>query len=112
MLENLDKPETVTRFDNMEYMQVFRVCYFMCTQRSPHNFSEQLYERHGQYLRDYLRGRVLPGLRSQRDAQLLGELSKHWEAHQLQEKWLTKFFRYLVRGSAGDSGRRGGYCRR
>lgn len=35
-------------FSHVDFMATYRVCYFMCTQRPPYNFSEQLYERHGQ----------------------------------------------------------------
>jgi hypothetical protein len=35
------------RFSNDEYMEVYRVCYFMCIQKAPHNYSELLYEKHG-----------------------------------------------------------------
>ena len=46
-------------FDNKDYMEVYTICYNLCTQRAPHNFSEKLYEYHGstmtQYLGDHVR---------------------------------------------------------
>ena len=51
------------RFTNKEYMQVYHVCYHMCTQRSPSNWSEELYKRHGKLIKAYLGDRVLPKLK-------------------------------------------------
>lgn len=35
-------------FANRDYVNVYTTCYNMCTQRSPYNWSEQLYQRHGE----------------------------------------------------------------
>jgi hypothetical protein len=36
------------------YVATYTKCYDMCTQREPHSWSIQLYERHGSSLRHYL----------------------------------------------------------
>ena len=50
-------------FDPKEYVQTYTTCYNMCTQRSPYNWSEQLYQRHGETICDYLSKTVLPALK-------------------------------------------------
>ena len=35
-------------FSPKEYVQTYTTCYNMCTQKSPYNWSEQLYQRHGE----------------------------------------------------------------
>ena len=57
-----------------------------------------------QIMRAYLRDKVLPGLRGKRDAQLLEALGDAWENHQLMDKWMGKFFRYLVSLICQDNG--------
>lgn len=86
-----------TPFNNKEYAAIYHVCYHMCTQRSPYNWSEQLYTRHGETFREYLRSKVLPALRTKRDTFLLQELVARWENHKIMNKWMWRFFMYLVR---------------
>ena len=69
----------------------------MCTQRPPYNWSEKLYQRHGDTFREYLTRKVLPALRSKHDRFLLRELASRWERHDLMNKWMKRFFMYLVR---------------
>jgi hypothetical protein len=97
----------------------------MCAQRSPYNWSEQLHERHQlvecwtvlaglvvvlsrrwtfapclpfQTFREYLRDTVLPALKDRYDEFLLTELVKRWEHHKIMNKWMFRFFMYLVSG--------------
>lgn len=72
----------------------------MCTQRAPHNWSRELYQRHGETIESYLKNHVLPGLRDksgQGGTVLLTELQHRWSNHQIMNKWLQKFFTYLDR---------------
>lgn len=72
----------------------------MCTQRSPYNWSRELYQRHGETIESYLRSTVLPALRDkngQGGTILLTELQLRWSNHQIMNKWLKKFFVYLDR---------------
>lgn len=41
-------------------MNTYTTCYDMCTQRSPYNWSEQLYERHGETIKRVSKG--VPGI--------------------------------------------------
>ena len=74
----------------------YRKCYDMCTQRAPYNWSEALYERHGQCIEEYLQKTVLPAFDTAHDGLLLSELVKRWDNHKIMNDWLEKFFRYLV----------------
>lgn len=89
-----------TSFDATQYIHIYTTCYDMCTQRSPYNWSRDLYQRHGETIERYLRNKVLPAL-NDRSGQggtiLLKELKKRWTNHQIMNKWLKKFFTYLDR---------------
>lgn len=98
------------------------MCYNMCTQRSPHNWSEQLYVRHkevsvlypidditssvycngGQAITDYLESTVLVALEPRRDEALLKELARRWANHGIMNLWMKNFFQYLVRPCDSD----------
>jgi cullin 1 len=72
----------------------------MCTQRSPYNWSRELYQRHGETIERYLTTNVVPALRDktgQGGTVLLTELNHRWTNHQIMNKWLKKFFTYLDR---------------
>lgn len=72
----------------------------MCTQRSPYNWSRELYQRHGETIERYLTTNVLPALRDktgQGGTVLLTELRHRWKNHEIMNKWLKKFFTYLDR---------------
>mmetsp|Transcript_17376 Transcript_17376/g.31660 ORF Transcript_17376/g.31660 Transcript_17376/m.31660 type:complete len:748 (+) Transcript_17376:238-2481(+) len=84
-------------FSPKEYVQTYTTCYNMCTQKSPYNWSEQLYQRHGETISRYLSDTVLPSLRDQHDEFLLRELTRRWGNHQIMNKWMQKFFMYLDR---------------
>lgn len=74
----------------------------MCTQRSPFNWSRELYQRHGETIERYLKEHVVPALREVSsngagNSLLLAELKHRWLNHQIMNKWLKKFFTYLDR---------------
>uniref|UniRef100_H3HCN3 Cullin family profile domain-containing protein n=1 Tax=Phytophthora ramorum TaxID=164328 RepID=H3HCN3_PHYRM len=100
LLEILDKgfdQVKVSPFPPNAFMPIYTTCYNMCTQRSPYNFSEQLYDRHGQTFDAYLEHKVLPSLEQAHDEFFLQELVKRWTNHKLMMKWMTRFFMYLDR---------------
>jgi len=87
-------------FGPREYVNIYTTCYDMCTQRSPYNWSRDLYQRHGDTIERYLKSKVLPALRDktgQGGTILLTELNHRWCNHQIMNKWLKKFFTYLDR---------------
>ena len=72
----------------------------MCTQKSPYNWSDKLYSRHGETLSAYLKNKVLPALNSGAGSldseQLLEEFVKRGSNHGVMNTWYRKFFMYLV----------------
>ncbi|RHY77671.1 hypothetical protein DYB38_000920 [Aphanomyces astaci] len=100
LLEILNKgfdKVTTCPFPPSQYMPIYTVCYDMCTQRTPYNWSAQLYPRHGETFEVYLQQNVLPALQNQHDEFLLNELHHRWQNHKLMNKWMAKFFMYLDR---------------
>ncbi|CAB9524032.1 Cullin-3 [Seminavis robusta] len=94
------KTGTSNMFGPREYVTIYTTCYDMCTQRSPYNWSRELYQRHGETIENYLTTHVLPALRDrtgQGGTILLRELQLRWTNHQIMNKWLKKFFTYLDR---------------
>mmetsp|Transcript_27867 Transcript_27867/g.46836 ORF Transcript_27867/g.46836 Transcript_27867/m.46836 type:complete len:789 (-) Transcript_27867:312-2678(-) len=84
-------------FSNQEYAKVYTTCYNMCTQKSPYNWSEQLYQRHGETISNYLSTSVLPALQGRHAESLLTEFVKRAENHNIMNRWHQKFFMYLDR---------------
>lgn len=100
VLDNGISPGKESLFAPNEYVNIYTVCYDMCTQRSPYNYSRELYNRHGETIERYLTTKVLPALREkvgQGGTLLLSELKHRWANHQIMNKWLKKFFSYLDR---------------
>lgn len=98
--EMLDGGMTRSKFATNEYIGIYTTCYDMCTQRSPYNWSRELYQRHGETIENYLTSKVLTALREkagQGGTILLAELHVRWSNHQIMNKWLKKFFVYLDR---------------
>ncbi len=69
----------------------------MCTQKPPHDYSEQLYGKYKEAFTTYITERVLPSLRDHHDEVLLKELYQRWQNHKLMVRWLSRFFNYLDR---------------
>ncbi|EEC45924.1 CULlin protein 1 [Phaeodactylum tricornutum CCAP 1055/1] len=100
MLNGGLKSGETNMFGPREYVQIYTTCYDMCTQRSPYNWSRELYQRHGETIERYLASTVIPALRDktgQGGTTLLTELQHRWGDHQIMNKWLKKFFTYLDR---------------
>ena len=97
MLNNGFDKKATRMFEPKEYVQTYTTCYNMCTQRSPYNWSEQLYLRHGETICNYLTQTVLPALRTHHDDYLLQELVRRWSNHKIMNRWMQKFFMYLDR---------------
>jgi cullin 1 len=84
-------------FVHQEYLLVQNMVYHMCTQRAPHNFSEDLYERHAKANAEYMSSTVIGSLRNLSDVDLLKELARHWSNQIMMNKWMFKFFFYVDR---------------
>lgn len=94
---------------------------YRCTQKPPHNYSEQLYQRYKKAISDYLNSAVLPAVREKTGQYMLKEVGKRWSYalaslafslfpldlpadastlrrhHKINVKWMKSFFSYLDR---------------
>ncbi|RAL39099.1 hypothetical protein DM860_011585 [Cuscuta australis] len=84
-------------FISEEYILLYTTIYNMCTQKPPHDFSQQLYEKYKEAFDDYINSVVLPSLREKHDEFMLKELVKRWANHKIMVRWLSRFFHYLDR---------------
>lgn len=74
-----------------------RTIYNMCTQKPPHDYSQQLYDKYKQAFEEYISSTVLPSLSEKHDEYMLRELVKRWANHKVMVRWLSRFFHYLDR---------------
>lgn len=93
IVEGLPEPP----FSSGDYMNLYSTVYDMCTQKPPHDYSQQLYDRYRETFAEYLNSTVLPSFREKHDELLLRELAKRWINHKVMVYWLTRFFHYLDR---------------
>ncbi|GLU07425.1 hypothetical protein SLE2022_243850 [Rubroshorea leprosula] len=84
-------------FSDVEYMMLYTTIYNMCTQRPPHDYSQQLYDKYREAFKEYITSTVLPSLREKHDEFMLRELVKRWSNHKVMVWWLSQFFNYLDR---------------
>ena len=69
----------------------------MCTQKPPHDHSEQLYGRYREAFQTYIAETVLPSLRDLHGEHLLKQLVHRYSNHKIMVRWLSRFFNYLDR---------------
>ncbi|CAL0307231.1 unnamed protein product [Lupinus luteus] len=93
ILEGLPEPH----FSSDDYMMLYTTIYNMCTQKPPHDYSQQLYDKYREAFEDYILSTVLPSLREKHDEFMLRELVKRWANHKIMVRWLSRFFHYLDR---------------
>jgi len=96
-LKNILEGKPEAPFISDEYITLYTTIYNMCTQKPPHDYSAQLYERYREAFNEYITTTVLPALREKHDEFMLRELVKRWENHKLMVRWLSRFFNYLDR---------------
>ncbi|GAX74529.1 hypothetical protein CEUSTIGMA_g1978.t1 [Chlamydomonas eustigma] len=85
------------QFNAEQYMSLYTTIYNMCTQKPPHDFSEQLYDRYRSSFEIYIKEQVIKSLLEHHGEVLLKELYIRWQNHKLMVRWLSKFFNYLDR---------------
>ncbi|KAL5541836.1 hypothetical protein UlMin_009546 [Ulmus minor] len=93
ILEGLPEPP----FSSEDYVNLYITIYNMSTQKPPHDYSQQLYDKYRESIEDYITSTVLPSLRDNHDEFMLRELVKRWANHKIMLRWLTRFFHYLDR---------------
>ncbi|GAA0160430.1 ubiquitin-protein ligase [Lithospermum erythrorhizon] len=96
-LQRILEGEPEAQFSSEEYMILYTTIYNMCTQKPPHDYSQQLYDKYKDAFVEYIHIRVLPSLREKHDEFMLRELVKRWANHKMMVRWLSRFFHYLDR---------------
>lgn len=84
-------------FSSEEYIHLYTTIFNMCTQKPPHDYSKQLYDRYKKTLEEYIKITVLPSLKQKHGEFLLRELVERWKNHKVMVRWLSRFFHYLDR---------------
>ncbi|XP_031105658.1 cullin-1-like isoform X2 [Ipomoea triloba] len=93
ILEGLPEPP----FSSNDYMMLYTTVYRMCTQKPPHDYSQQLYDKYRESFEEYITSMVLPSLREKHDEFMLRELVQRWSNNKTMIRWLLRFFHYLER---------------
>ncbi|KAM7501267.1 hypothetical protein LguiB_000171 [Lonicera macranthoides] len=89
--------EPEPQFSSDDYIMLYTTIYNMCTQKPPHDYSQQLYDKYKEAFEEYISSTVLPSLRDKHDEFMLTELVKRWLNHKIMVRWLSRFFHYLDR---------------
>ncbi|KAF9590569.1 hypothetical protein IFM89_035887 [Coptis chinensis] len=84
-------------FNSNDYMTFYSTVYRLCTQKPPHDYSQQLYDRYRKTFDEYLEATVFPSIQEKHDEHMLRELVKRWNNHKVMVGWLSLFFHYLNR---------------
>ncbi|RWR95312.1 cullin-1 isoform X1 [Cinnamomum micranthum f. kanehirae] len=93
----LEGDTTEPQFCSEDYMMLYTTIYNMCTQKPPHDYSQQLYDKYKEAFEEYINSMVLPSLREKHDEFMLRELVRRWANHKVMVRWLSRFFHYLDR---------------
>ncbi|KAK4265732.1 hypothetical protein QN277_026748 [Acacia crassicarpa] len=96
-LKNILEGQPEQQFSSEDYMMLYTTIYNMCTQKPPHDYSQQLYDKYRESFEEYILSTVLPALREKHDEFMLRELVKRWANHKIMVRWLSRFFHYLDR---------------
>jgi cullin 1 len=96
-LKNILEGKPEPQFSSEDYMMLYTTIYNMCTQKPPHDYSQQLYDKYRESFEEYITSMVLPSLRDKHDEFMLRELVKRWSNHKIMVRWLSRFFFYLDR---------------
>ncbi|MCO5613482.1 hypothetical protein L7F22_067759 [Adiantum nelumboides] len=81
-----------------QYELLYSTVYTICSQKAPHNYSNQLFQRVKEFLREHIATIVAPAIRNKGGDQHelhLQELAKRWDTHQVFLRLLSRLFAYL-----------------
>ncbi|KAG6647804.1 hypothetical protein I3843_07G101200 [Carya illinoinensis] len=84
-------------FSSEDYIFLYTTIYNMCTQKPPHDYSQQLYDMYREVFDEYIASMVLPSLKEKHDEFMLSELVQRWLNHKVMVRWQSRFFHYLDR---------------
>jgi len=84
-----------------EYMKIYRSVYKMCTQKAPHNYPQEVYDKYRELIEEYISWKVLPALEVEveghDDELMLRKVVKIWENYESMLRFLSNMFYYLDR---------------
>ncbi|KAF9590502.1 hypothetical protein IFM89_035609 [Coptis chinensis] len=84
------------QFNSRDYMTLYTTIYYMCIQRPPHDYSEQLHDWYKTVIEDYIAETVLQSIQEKHSEYMLKELVQRWNRHKVMVRWL-RVFHYLDR---------------
>ena len=90
----------VSSFTLREQMELYSLVYSMCTQKSPQNYSHEIYQEYDIILKDYCALEILPVITAriaQSDDAFLAELVKRWKNHKLLVRAIYDVCYYIDR---------------
>ncbi|KAF8035286.1 hypothetical protein BT93_C1342 [Corymbia citriodora subsp. variegata] len=96
-LKNILEGLPETGISSEEYMTLYTTVYNMCTQKPPHDYSQQLYDKYRESLEEYLISTVLPSLKEKHDEFMLRELVKRRANYNTMVESLSNWFSYMDR---------------
>uniref|UniRef100_A0A804QRM5 Cullin-1 n=1 Tax=Zea mays TaxID=4577 RepID=A0A804QRM5_MAIZE len=82
-LKNILEGKPEPQFSSEDYMMLYTTIYNMCTQKPPHDYSQQLYDKYRESFEEYITSMVLPSLREKHDEFMLRELVQRWSNHKV-----------------------------
>ncbi|GLJ38873.1 hypothetical protein SUGI_0792430 [Cryptomeria japonica] len=94
LFDNLEKVE-IKAYCGTIYTSVYNLSTQKSTQKPPHDYPKQLYDRYRETIEDYITKTVLPALRKTSDKLFLRELMKQWENYRTMVRWLPRLFAHL-----------------
>ena len=89
----IDDPEISSK----GYMSTFIQVYNMCTQKPPHNYSDQLYERYKQTVEQIFKENVIPRLDGDPDTDLSAVVKDQLYRFRIFVRCMSALFSYLDR---------------
>ena len=80
-----------------DYMYIYSTVYKMCNQEPPNEYSQQIYDKYCQSLKEYIISKVLPALRKELTDEflVLRELVKWWEHYKAIIRYLSNMLYYV-----------------
>ncbi|CAH8365722.1 unnamed protein product [Eruca vesicaria subsp. sativa] len=89
----------VPKFTLEQYCDLYTAVYKMCVQKSPYDFSSQLYQKCCETMEEYMNSTVLPALNEKLgdEYMLLRELVERWSNYKVLVRALSHIFFYLQR---------------
>ena len=63
LTKKLERGESECEFHVEEYIKFYRTVYKLCTQRPPHNYQREVYDKYRELMEQYITSKVLPALK-------------------------------------------------